>query len=80
MCLAIPGRIISVEEGGSLRIAKVDFAGVQTDVCVEWLPEAMVGDYVLTHAGLAITRLDEEDALESLKILAEIGEIPEQSY
>lgn len=76
MCLAVPGKIVSLDDTGSMRIAKVDFAGVITDVCVEWLPEASMGDYVLTHAGLAITRLSEEDAVESLKALADVGEIP----
>lgn len=76
MCLAVPGKIISLDDTGSMRIAKVDFAGVITDVCVEWLPEATLGDYVLTHAGLAITLLSEEDAVESLRALAEVGEIP----
>lgn len=75
MCLAVPGRIVSVDNSGPLRMARTDFGGVHTDICVEWLPEAGVGDYILAHVGTALTLLTEEDALETLKALEELGEI-----
>jgi hydrogenase expression/formation protein HypC len=56
-------------------MGKVDFDGVITDICLEFLPEAQIGDYVLAHVGTALTLLDEEDALATLEALRELGEI-----
>ena len=75
MCLAVPGKILTIDDSKSLRMATVDFSGAKTDICVEWLPEAEVGDYILAHVGTALTRLDEEDAIATLDALAELGEI-----
>lgn len=75
MCLAIPGCIRSINETGTLRMAKVDFGGVSQDICIEWLPEAKVGDYVLAHVGTALSLVDEESAQESLDAFAEIEEL-----
>ena len=75
MCLAIPGKLLSVDESSSLKMGKVDFDGVVTDICLEFLPEAKVGDYVLAHVGTALTLLDEEDARETLEALRQLGEI-----
>jgi hydrogenase expression/formation protein HypC len=52
----------------------VDFAGIRKEVCLEWLPEARTGDYVIVHVGFAISKLDEQEALETLKMLKEMGE------
>ncbi len=64
MCLAVPGRVGSVHEEAGLRTAVVDFGGVRRRVCLETLPEACVGDWILVHAGFALQRLDPEDAAE----------------
>jgi hydrogenase expression/formation protein HypC len=72
MCLAVPGCIKLVDENGPLRMAKVDFAGVIQDICIEWLPEASVGDYVLAHVGTALSLIDEESAKASLDAFVEI--------
>ncbi|MCB0832214.1 MAG: HypC/HybG/HupF family hydrogenase formation chaperone [Bacteroidetes bacterium] len=78
MCLAVPGKVMSVHENeAGLRMAKVNFAGVGKDVCLEWLPEAQVGDYVLVHVGFALSKLDEQDANETLRILRDMGELNE---
>ena len=53
-------------------MAKVSFGGVQKRICLEWLPEAHIGDYVLVHVGFAISKMDEGEALETLKLLEEI--------
>ncbi len=68
MCLAIPGKIISLNK----KLAKVNFNGVTRDVAMDLLPEAKIGDYVLVHAGFAIERVDERQALETIKIFEEI--------
>jgi hydrogenase expression/formation protein HypC len=63
MCLAVPGKIIEiVTDAPALRMARISFAGVVKDICIEWLPEASVGDYVLAHAGIALTMLDAKEA------------------
>ena len=78
MCLSLPGKIITIKENPDLRMAEVDFGGVRREVCVEWVPEANIGDYVLVHVGTALTVLDEESALESIAALTELGEILEE--
>jgi hydrogenase expression/formation protein HypC len=78
MCLAIPGRILSADEGGLLRVGQVDFGGVQREICLAYLPEAVVGDYVIVHAGFAISRLNEAEAQETLRLLAEMGMVEPQ--
>jgi hydrogenase expression/formation protein HypC len=75
MCLAIPGKLISIDSSGPLKMGKVDFDGVVTDICLEFLPEANVGDYVLSHVGTALTLLNESDAMETLEALRQLGEI-----
>ena len=70
MCLAVPGKIESIDKKGT---ALVDFGGVKTKVRLDLLPEANVGDFVFVHAGFAIQLLDEEDARETLAILEEIS-------
>lgn len=72
MCLGIPGKIIEVYEANSLRMGKVDFGGVVREACLEYVPEAKVGDYTLIHVGFAISIVDEEDALETLNLLKEV--------
>lgn len=78
MCLSLPGKIISIDDSSELKMAEVDFGGVKRDVCVEWVPEAVVGDYVLAHVGTALTVLDEESALESIAALTELSKVLEE--
>lgn len=77
MCLAVPGKIIRIHTNeNQLKMAKVDFAGVQKEVCLEWLPDSKIGDYVLVHVGFALNKIDEEDALNTIKTLREMGDLP----
>ena len=78
MCLAVPGKIKSIDDSAALRMAQVDFSGVIQDICIEWLPEAIVGDYVLAHVGTALSIIDEESAKDSLDAFKEMGELLEQ--
>ncbi|MEW6509581.1 MAG: HypC/HybG/HupF family hydrogenase formation chaperone [Bacteroidota bacterium] len=73
MCLAIPGKILAINEGGSPRMGTVSFGGIQKGVCLEWVPEARVGSYVIVHVGFAISTVDEKEALETLKLFDEMG-------
>ena len=73
MCLGIPGRVVEVGPEGLMRMGKVDFGGVIREVCLAYVPEAQIGDYVIVHVGFAISQLDEDEAQETLKLMAEIG-------
>jgi hydrogenase expression/formation protein HypC len=70
VCLAVPGRIVELWEEAGLRLAQVDFGGVRRTVCLETLPGAGAGAWVLVHAGVALQTLDAEAAAESLRVLA----------
>jgi len=72
MCLAVPGIITSISSDEDSRIARVSFNGVLKDISVEWVPEAKVGDYVVVHAGSALTILDKKEAEETLEIFRQI--------
>ena len=73
MCLGVPGRIVSVEEG-LMRMGTVDFDGSTLEVCLAYVPEAQIGDYVLVHAGFALAQLDEKQAAETLDLLRQMSE------
>lgn len=79
MCLAIPGRIQTIEDryDGLVRIAKVQFGSIVKEASLEMLPAAQVGDYVLVHVGVAISLVNEEEAKKSFEYLSQIGEIDE---
>ena len=77
MCLGIPGELVSVRDDNGLRVGKVRFAGVLRDVCLECVPEAEPGDYVLVHVGFAIARIDREEAARTFRILEELGQAEE---
>ncbi len=73
MCLAIPGKIIEKYQVGDLPIGKVDFGGVVREACLAYVPDAQVGDYTVIHVGFAISKLSEQEALESLALLQSLG-------
>ncbi len=80
MCLGIPGQIIEIwtDPQSNLPMAKVDFGGVGKEVCLSLEPEAQVDDYVLVHVGFAISRIDEDEAQQTLELLAQMGELAEE--
>ena len=74
MCLAIPGRIIKKDTStDGLTMAKVDFGGVIKDICIQWV-DAYKEEYVRAHAGVTITKVDENEALLTLQDFEKIGE------
>lgn len=78
MCLAVPGKIISIDGSNpELKMAKVNFGGVNKDICIQWLPDVKIGEYVLAHVGFALSKVDEKDAEDTLKILRDMGELEE---
>jgi hydrogenase expression/formation protein HypC len=78
VCLAVPGRIVSIEGTDEwLRSARVDFGGVTKDVNLAYLPEARVGDYVLVHVGFAISTIEEAEARQVFEYLRQIDALNE---
>ncbi len=78
MCLGIPGRVIEVRDENGLRMGRVDFGGVRKEACLAYVPEVQVGDYVIVHVGFAISHVDEEEALRTLELLREMGDMVQQ--
>ena len=78
MCLAVPGRIVSIEgDDPILRAGRVDFAGIVKRVNLSYVPDAQVGDYVLVHVGFAISTVDEAEAHQVFSYLSQMGELTE---
>lgn len=73
MCLAVPGKILEIEETIDSRTARVRFGGITRPVQLDFVPEAKVGDYVVTHVGFAISLLDAEEADRTFKLLEAMG-------
>jgi hydrogenase expression/formation protein HypC len=78
MCLGIPGRITGTFQQNGLNMGRVDFGGVEREVCLDYVPEAGVGDWVIVHVGFAISVLDEAEAAETLKLLREMFDLEEE--
>jgi len=78
MCLGVPGKIVEIEDTDGLKMAKVDFGGIFREACLEYVPEAKIGDYCVIHVGFAITLVSEEEAKETLELLRQISNIEEE--
>jgi hydrogenase expression/formation protein HypC len=72
MCLAVPGKILEAADRGWNRVAKVDFGGVTCEVLLDFVPEAVPGDYVLVHVGFALSKIDEAEARHTLELLEKL--------
>jgi hydrogenase expression/formation protein HypC len=77
MCLGIPGKIIEISQSVEPRMGKVEFGGIAKEVCLAYVPEAVVGDYVIVHVGFALSRVDEAEAAEIFEYVRQIGEAAE---
>lgn len=80
MCLAVPGKIISIEPSTEplFRSAQVSFDGVIREINLAAVPEAKIGEYVLVHVGMALNIIDEEEALKTLEYFKEIDELNDE--
>jgi hydrogenase expression/formation protein HypC len=72
MCLAIPGKVLEIDRTVEPRMGKARFGGIQKQVCLEWIPDVKVGDYVIVHVGFAISKMDEAEAMKTLELFEEI--------
>jgi hydrogenase expression/formation protein HypC len=77
MCLAVPGKILSIEGADYARSARVSFGGIVKQISLAYVPEAEVGDYAIVHVGFAISLLDEEEALRTLDYLKQMDDLAE---
>ena len=75
MCLGIPGKIVEIYEQNGLMMGKVDFDGVTREACLAYVPEVQVGDYTIIHVGFALNIISEEEAMETLDLLRQLGEV-----
>ena len=75
MCLAIPGKVLEIDTSGPLKMSRVDFGGIKKSVCVEWIEDVKVGEYVIVHVGCAISKMDKQEALTTLDLLQQMGDL-----
>jgi hydrogenase expression/formation protein HypC len=75
MCLGIPGRVLEITGDAELLTGTVDFGGVTKQVCLSYVPDVAVGEYVIVHVGFAISKLDEEEARRTLEVLTAMGDL-----
>jgi hydrogenase expression/formation protein HypC len=78
MCLAIPGRVEQITSEGDIRIGRVNFGGIVKNVCLDYVPEVSVGDYTIVHVGFALSKIDEQSALETLELFRKMGALDEE--
>jgi hydrogenase expression/formation protein HypC len=73
MCLPIPGKVEEILAEGDLRIGRVNFGGIIKRVCLDYVPDVEVGDYTIVHVGFALSKIDEETALQTLDDFRQMG-------
>lgn len=73
MCLAIPGRILEISMADGVRVGRVEFGGIVRQACLDFVPQAEVGDYVMVHVGFAISRVDRQEAERTYQMLKSAG-------
>ena len=78
MCLAVPGRVDSIVEEDGIRLGQVNFGGIAKKVCLDYVPDVTVGEYVVVHVGFAISKLDRESAEKTLDLFREMGALQEE--
>jgi hydrogenase expression/formation protein HypC len=78
MCLAVPGQVREIFETGGTLMGRVNFGGIEKEVCLAYLPDISVGDYTIVHVGFAISKVDEEAAHRTLEIFRDMGVLDEE--
>jgi hydrogenase expression/formation protein HypC len=74
MCLSVPGKVIEIYDEDDFKMGRVDFSGVVQRICLQYVPDILLGQYVLVHVGFAIARIDEAEAAKTLDLLRELAE------
>ncbi len=78
MCLAIPGRILEINVAEGVRVGRVEFGGIVRQACLDFVPQAEVGDYVMVHVGFAISRVDRQEAERTYETLKSAGMLEQE--
>jgi hydrogenase expression/formation protein HypC len=73
MCLAIPGKVLEISEASGLRMGRVNFGGIVSQACLDYVPGVQIGDYVIVHVGFAISKVDREEAERTYQMLESMG-------
>ncbi len=74
MCLGIPGEVVEIHRQKGLLFGRVRFGGITRTICLEYVPDAKVGEFVVVHVGFAISKIDAEEAMRSYEVLEELGQ------
>ena len=77
MCLAIPGKVVEAFDRQGMRMARVQFGGIIREACLDYVPDTQIGEYVLVHVGFAISKVDEEEAARTYRLLEEMDQLTE---
>lgn len=77
MCLAIPGKVISLYEADGMQMGKVDFGGIVKNACLQYTSDVKIGEYVVVHVGFALSKMNEEEAARTYKLLEEMNQLAE---
>ena len=75
MCIAAPGKVTEIFKENNLAMGRIDYGGVAKTACLEYVPEAQIGDWVLVHAGFAISVMDESEAAEFYQMWSEVEKL-----
>lgn len=78
MCIAAPGQVLGIEMEAGLKMGRIDYAGIICKACLEYVPDVQIGQYVIVHAGFAISIIDHEEALKTLALWNEYAAHREQ--
>lgn len=79
MCLGVPGRITEIWHEDGAAYAHADFVGETRKICLNYLPDLQVGEYTIVHAGFALTRIDAAEAVETVRVMREVGVLPPEA-
>lgn len=77
MCLAIPGKVVTIREADGILFGKVDFGGIVKEVCLEYTPDVKLGEYVIVHVGFSLSKMDEQEAARTYQLLEELNQLGE---
>ncbi len=77
MCLAIPGKVVTIREAEGILLGKIDFGGIVKEVCLQYTPDVKLGEYVIVHVGFSLSKMDEEEAARTYQLLEELNQLGE---
>jgi hydrogenase expression/formation protein HypC len=79
MCLAIPGKVLEIKSNTSPLMGIVSFGGIKKEICLDWIEDVKIGEYVIVHVGFALSKMNEEEAMETLKMIEDMENLGNQA-